>query len=60
MKLEDVVSVLQREADNCQRYADNWKTQKTQDEDVMMYWIGKRRGMLDALKYLGRMTEGEE
>lgn len=59
MKKEEVRSILMHEADKCEEYADNWKTQKTQDEDVMMYWIGKRRGFLDAAKYLDRIGDDE-
>lgn len=59
MRKEEVRSILLKEAEKCGGFADNWKNGERKDEDVVMYWVGKRRGFLDAVKYLDRL-EGEE
>lgn len=57
MKAEEVRSILRKEADKYRYFADECRDRG--DRDLALYWWGKRRGMLDALKYLDRM-EAEE
>lgn len=57
MKAEEVRSILGKEADKYRGFADECNNRG--DRDLALYWWGKRRGVLDALKYLDRMEASE-
>ena len=63
MKKEEVRSILLKEADKCQRFADECHRKRNgcdDYDDLSHYWIGKRRGFLDAVKYLDRIGDDDE
>ena len=58
MKKSEVRGILLKEAEKCQRFAEE-QHRNGDDHDLVHYWIGKRRGFLDAVKYLDRIGDDE-
>ena len=56
--LEEIIAVLEKEAEKCQSFAEE-QHRNGDDHDLVHYWIGKRRGLLDAVKYIKRLEVGE-
>ena len=59
MMLEEIIAVLEREAEKCQHFAEDCHRNR-KDDDLAHYWLGKRRGILDSVKYIKRLEEGDE
>lgn len=57
MMLEEIIAVLEKEAEKCQSFADECHNRG--DDDLARYWIGKRRGILDSVKYIMRLEVTE-
>lgn len=58
MNTDEIITILEKEAEKCQSFADECE-RKGSDDDSIFYWVGKRRGFLDSLKYIKRL-EAEE
>ena len=54
----EVIAILEKEADKCQRFAEE-QHRNGDDHDLVHYWIGKRRGFLDSVKYVKRLEADE-
>lgn len=57
MTPEEIIGILEGEAEKCNRFAAECRNRK--DDDLGIYWVGKRRGFLDAVKYVKRLEAME-
>lgn len=58
MNADEIITILEKEAEKCQSFADECK-RKGRDDDFTFYWVGKRRGILDSVKYIKRLEAKE-
>lgn len=57
MNKEEIVAILESEAEKCGRFAK--ECHNKEDYDLASYWVGKRRGFLDSVKYIKRLEAKE-
>lgn len=58
MMPEEIIAVLEREAEKYQHFAEDCQRNR-KDDGLALYWLGRRRGIMDSVKYIKRLEEKE-